>query len=289
MYRWTLPLLALIAIATTATAQDDINVDQFSDTGAPEEEAEFTPWADKVILDTRSRSLRFVWLDSGESTKVAFTKISELTYLPAYQGSAAELVVTTTGGDRLLMVKGSTARQDSAVVASIIGMPLETIAASDEHISPPELARQEGPRLTLGAAGGPFAMMDLGEALEEDSGFGNVTDTVVYEAPDGFIGTRDGRGELDRSAIALGIRSKMDTYRGCYQRQLQRTPNLQGTVTVEFVVDDVGVVDRARVASSSLGNAKVEQCIVQNLEGSQFPVPRGGTVVVTYPFNFTRG
>lgn len=289
MYRWTLPLLALLAIASTATAQDALRTDQFSDTGAPEEAAEFSAWADKVILDTRSRALRFIWLDSGESTTVSFSTIRTLTYLPAYQGAVAELVVTTTAGERLLMLKGSTTRQDSAVVAAIIQIPLETIATSDEHLTPPELMSQEGPHLTLGEAEGPFAMMGLGEPLEADSGFGNVTDTVVYEAPQGFTSARDGRGELDKSAIALGIRQKIDIYKGCYQRQLQRTPNLQGTITVEFVVDDVGVVDRARVASSSLGNAQVEQCILQNLEGSQFPVPRGGTVVVTYPFNFTRG
>ncbi|MFT5681280.1 MAG: TonB family protein [Myxococcota bacterium] len=289
MYRWTLPLIAFIALATTATAEDPLNIDQFSDSGAPDVEVEFTPWADKVIIDTRSRVLRFVWLDSGESTKVSFSKISQLTYLPAYQGSDAELVVTTTGGDRHLMVKGSTARQDAAVIAAIIARPLETIAASDEHVSPPELAQQAGPRLTLGAANGPFAMMGLGEPLEEDSGFGNVTDTITYAAPAGFTSASDGQGEMERSNIALGIRAKMGVYKGCYQRQLQRSPNLQGTVTVEFIIDEVGVVSRARVASSSLGNEQVEKCLVQNLEGSQFPNPRGGTVVVTYPFNFTRG
>jgi TonB family protein len=289
MYRWTLPLLALIAIASTATAQDGLNTESFSDTGAPEEEAEFSAWADKVIIDTRSQALRFIWLESGESTTVSFSAISTLTYLPAYQGAVAELIVTTTAGERLLMLKGSTTRQDSAVVASIIQLPLETLATSDEHITPPERISQDGPRLTLGATEGAFAMMSLGEPLEEDSGFGNVTDTVVYAAPQGFTSARDGRGVLEKSEIALGIRQKINIYKGCYQRQLQRIPNLQGTITVEFVVDDVGVVDRARVASSSLGNAQVEQCILQNLEGSQFPVPRGGTVLVTYPFNFTRG
>ncbi len=219
---------------------------------------------------------------------MSFSKIDKLTYLPAYQGRTAEVNITTTGGERLLMVKGSTARQDAKVIAAILGRPLQTIASSSDHIAPAELARKKGPRLTLGSASGPFAKMDLGQPLEEESGFGNVTDAVVYEAPAGFKSASDGRGELDRSGIALGIRAKMDTYKGCYQRQLQRTPNIQGMVTVEFIIEEDGIVSRARVASTSLKNPQVEQCIVQNLEGSQFPVPRGGTVVVTYPFNFTR-
>ena len=288
MIRWTLPLVALIALTSSAIA-DPIDVDQFSDTGAPDVEEVFTPWADKVIIDTRSRALLFVWHADGNTERVSFSKIAQLLYLPAYQGSASELVVVTTGGQRHLMVLGATARGDAQVVAAVLGSPLETIASSDEHIAPTDLGREQGPRLTLGSVSGPFATQPLGEALEEDSGFGNVTDTVIYEAPDGFLGSRDGEGTIERSGIALGIRAKMATYRGCYQRQLQRTPNIAGAVTIEFVIEQDGLVSRARVASTSLRNETVEQCLVQNLEGSQFPLPRGGTVVVSYPFNFTRG
>ena len=213
----------------------------------------------------------------------------QVLHLPAYQGATAEVVLETVDGSRYLVGMGATARQDAQVVAAIFERPLKTIAASDAHLVPRDRAGEEGPRLTLGLISSPFAAQDLGAVLDQSSDFGNVTDTMVYDAPAGFMNDSDGDGDLERSGIALGIRTKMSTYKGCYQRQLQRTPSLQGTITVEFIIEEDGLVERARVASSSLNNAQVEQCIIQNLRGSQFPTPRGGTVVVTYPFNFTRG
>jgi TonB family protein len=290
MFRWTLTFVALIALSRVATADDDFITEQPSDTGtAAEAETEAAPWADKVLIDTQSRSVLLVWFEGEQTQEVPFTEVSQLLHLPAYQGSAAEVLLETADGTRHLLVMGTTARQDAQVLAAIMAAPLKTVATSDEHLVPPEQAGDPGPRLTLGSISSPFAGQDIGEALEESSGFGNVTDTVSYTAPAGFIRGSDGTGELERSGIALGIRTRMSTYKGCYQRQLQRTPNLRGTITVEFVIEKDGLVERVRVASSSLNNEQVEQCIVQNLEGSQFPTPRGGTVVVTYPFNFTRG
>jgi len=290
MFRWTLAFVSLIALSSAATADDgDINTEQFSDTGTPEAEPELASWADKALIDTQSQAVLLVWYDSEQTQQIPFAEISQLLHLPAYQGTAAEVILETTDGSRHLLVMGSSARQDAQVIAAILERPLKVIATSDEHIVPPERASEDGPSLTIGSISSPFAAQDLGAVLEESSDFGNVTDTVVYAAPAGFTRGSDGSGELERSGIALGIRTKMSTYKGCYQRQLQRTPNLQGTITVEFIIEEDGVVERVRVASSSLNNAQVEQCIVQNLEGSQFPTPRGGTVVVTYPFNFTRG
>ena len=288
MLRWTLTFIALIVLSRTASA-DELILDEPDDTAAPEVEPEIIAWADKVLIDTRSRAVLLVWHESEQTQQIPFSEITQVQHLPAYQGSTAEVVLETVDGSRHLMGMGSTARQDAQVVAAIFQRPLTTIAASEDHLVPPERAGEDGPRLTLGSISSPFAAQDLGAALGDGSDFGNVTDTVTYNAPAGFINESDGTGELERSGIALGIRTKMSTYKGCYQRQLQRTPSLQGTITVEFVIEEDGLVERARISSSSLNNEQVEQCIIQNLEGSQFPTPRGGTVVVTYPFNFTRG
>ena len=80
--------------------------------------------------------------------------------------------------------------------------------------------------------------------------------------------------ELSRAALVEQINSRSD--------DLQ---DLQGRVAVKFIISPTGAVQTAAMASSSLGNAKAEQCIVNAVRRWTFPSPEGGgIVVVTYPF-----
>ncbi|HMV68857.1 MAG TPA: AgmX/PglI C-terminal domain-containing protein, partial [Myxococcota bacterium] len=97
-------------------------------------------------------------------------------------------------------------------------------------------------------------------------------------------------GGLDRSLIDAVIKRKMSQIKYCYQRELQKDPSLSGKLTVQFTIAKDGSVSQAKVASSTLGSAAVDQCVVQRFFQMQFPEPKGGgIVVVKYPFIFSGG
>ena len=95
-------------------------------------------------------------------------------------------------------------------------------------------------------------------------------------------------GSLDRSQVDEVVKRHLSAIRYCYQRELQREPNLSGKVVVKFVISGDGSVSSSTLQSSSLGHAGAEQCVVDRFLRMSFPEPRGsGMVVVKYPFLFS--
>lgn len=96
-------------------------------------------------------------------------------------------------------------------------------------------------------------------------------------------------GGLDKDQIAAVINRHIGEVIYCYEKGLQVRPDLKGRVGVKFVINGGGAVSTASVASSSLGSAQVEGCIISRLKGWQFPKPVGGVnVKVQYPFVLKR-
>jgi TonB family protein len=98
-------------------------------------------------------------------------------------------------------------------------------------------------------------------------------------------GEADVRGSLSREVIRRVIRRHINEVRFCYEQELTARPDLAGRVTVSFIIAATGAVQTASVASSTLSNARVEQCIVTAVRRWTFPAPDGGGIVgVNYPF-----
>lgn len=97
-------------------------------------------------------------------------------------------------------------------------------------------------------------------------------------------------GTLDRSELQQVVRRYQNQVRYCYERELVKNADLQGKLTVKFVVGADGGVASASVQESTLENTSVETCIVGRFMRMQFPKPKGGgIVVVSYPFVFAPG
>lgn len=94
------------------------------------------------------------------------------------------------------------------------------------------------------------------------------------------------QGRIDREAVAKVVNAHLQDVRGCYERALLRDPALAGQVVLEWTISSGGKVTSSRTKSATLKNNAVEACILQSLEGWQFPPARGGAVVVSYPFLF---
>jgi TonB family protein len=98
-------------------------------------------------------------------------------------------------------------------------------------------------------------------------------------------GKADVRGSLSKEVIRRIIHRHINEVRFCYEQELNQRPDLQGRVSVKFIISPTGAVQTAALAASTISNGKVEQCVVEAVRRWTFPSPEGGgIVVVTYPF-----
>jgi hypothetical protein len=102
-----------------------------------------------------------------------------------------------------------------------------------------------------------------------------------------MLGSRS--GTLPPLVIRQVVRASYGVFRGCYERGLVTNPNLEGRVTVRFVIQVDGSVGDVTNGGSDLPNDEVVQCVLQGFVGLRFPAPRGGIVTVQYPIMLQPG
>ncbi|WP_437586046.1 AgmX/PglI C-terminal domain-containing protein [Sorangium sp. So ce1000] len=105
-------------------------------------------------------------------------------------------------------------------------------------------------------------------------------------APSVRMGATQVSGRLPPEVIQRIVRQNFGRFRLCYERGLQRDPNLQGRVTVRFTIDPRGAVVNARDGGFDLPDAAVVSCVVRAFHDLSFPAPEGGNVDVVYPVLF---
>ena len=95
-------------------------------------------------------------------------------------------------------------------------------------------------------------------------------------------------GGLSKEVIGEVIRRHWNEIKYCYEKVLQKDPNLQGKVAVNFVIDGSGSVAEAMATEDSVGSSgAVSGCMTQRIRRWKFPEPKGGgQVIVTYPWVF---
>jgi len=74
--------------------------------------------------------------------------------------------------------------------------------------------------------------------------------------------------------------------RACYELAVQRTPGLQGTITLSWDVTPRGLVEHAAIASSTVHDATLEKCMLDKLTTWHFPSNDAPTHIAAYPFVF---
>jgi len=98
------------------------------------------------------------------------------------------------------------------------------------------------------------------------------------------------KGALDKDIIRRIVRAHINEVRYCYNKGLVVDPSLEGRVAIQFTIGPTGKVPVAVVASTTLSDKKVGQCIAKSVKRWKFPKPTGGgVVVVTYPFVLSPG
>jgi hypothetical protein len=98
------------------------------------------------------------------------------------------------------------------------------------------------------------------------------------------------RGSLDKEFIRDVIRSHISAVRACYESGLSGNLALEGRISYQFTIASDGTVMASAIQSSTMNDAKVEDCVGREICNWEFPKPLGGgIVIVSYPFNFTAG
>lgn len=95
-----------------------------------------------------------------------------------------------------------------------------------------------------------------------------------------------GQGQLDRDEIQKVINDNINSIQRCYERELLKTPGLSGKIQVEWTIGTSGTVRGSRQTFTSMNSTNVSNCILGAIRGWRFPKPRGGEVIVNYPFIF---
>ncbi len=93
-------------------------------------------------------------------------------------------------------------------------------------------------------------------------------------------------GLLPMEAVRRVVDEHIAEIQQCYENALLRTPGLTGKVVLEWTIGLSGGVERVTTKVSTLRSPGVAGCAVESLRRWRFPRPKGGVVVVSYPFLF---
>ncbi len=118
------------------------------------------------------------------------------------------------------------------------------------------------------------------------SGHGRLGRSHRAAPPRVRMGTTNVSGRLPPEVIQRIVRSNFGRFRVCYQAALKNNPNLQGRVSVRFVISRSGTVNSVS-GSGDIPDQSVVACVTRAFYSLTFPQPEGGIVTVSYPIVFT--
>jgi hypothetical protein len=93
-------------------------------------------------------------------------------------------------------------------------------------------------------------------------------------------------GFCAKGNIAKVVKARMGAIKFCYEKELQTYPDLQGKVTMKWTIEEDGSISSVGVASDTLKNKRVIQCMRHTVKKLRFDKPQGGTCVIRWPFVF---
>lgn len=94
------------------------------------------------------------------------------------------------------------------------------------------------------------------------------------------------QGSLSRADVYQEINRHLGKIQGCYENELLKNPGIAGKITFEWTVKTNGRVRGVREISSTVGEKAVSKCVQRVIDKMKFPRPKGGEVIIRYPFIF---
>jgi hypothetical protein len=146
-----------------------------------------------------------------------------------------------------------------------------------------------GEGIGLGNFGGLGHGAGTGTGQGIGNGHGRLGGGHKVSAPRIREGATSVNGRLPPEVIQRIVRQNFGRFRLCYENGMKNNPNLQGRVSVKFVIDRSGAVAMTADGGSDLPDQGVVQCVVRGFGNLSFPQPEGGIVTVVYPIMFNPG
>lgn len=95
-------------------------------------------------------------------------------------------------------------------------------------------------------------------------------------------------GSLKREEIQRVVNRHLSQIKACFNKELTKDPNLEGKVTMSWVIGESGAVVMSKVSQDTVRSPGMSVCVKRVIDRMKFPRPRGGgTVNVRYPFLFS--
>jgi len=140
----------------------------------------------------------------------------------------------------------------------------------------------------VGIGRGPLGTIGLGTGeVGTGIGVGRPGGTHVAKGPVmRTAGDTTVSGRLPAQVIQRVVRQNFGRFRMCYEQGLAKNPNLEGRVSVRFVIGRDGAVS-AVSGGGDLPDAGTTSCVTSAFYGIAFPAPENGIVKVTYPLMFS--
>ena len=166
------------------------------------------------------------------------------------------------GGERLLQQRSGALHDSDRSTASFIGL--------------------SGEGTKLAAMGGGFG---------KGVGYGQGDHANVSGQGHSFVAMDNSKSTVEegltRDEVGEVIHQHISEVRYCYESSMLRLPQVEGKLLMGFTISGNGTVRTAEVKSSTLPDAKLDDCILRRLVGWKFPNTKGGVdVAVSYPFIF---
>ena len=103
-------------------------------------------------------------------------------------------------------------------------------------------------------------------------------------------GTSDEAGKADclsRAIVKRAISRRRNQIRACYEAELLRDRDLEGSVQVKLTIGQDGKVSDFYVTKNTTGKAEIPRCLEHKLRDLEFPAfDQCEQVVINHPFNF---
>jgi hypothetical protein len=92
---------------------------------------------------------------------------------------------------------------------------------------------------------------------------------------------------IDKKMVDFVIFNKTEEIRSCYNAALRKNPGLHGDLKISWTILESGKAKDIKILDSNMIDKNLINCIESRLMVWNFPKPKNGSVVVTYPFQFS--
>jgi len=111
---------------------------------------------------------------------------------------------------------------------------------------------------------------------------------VTIERTGSITASEEAAGQRDEQSLRSVVQNQMPRLEYIYKKHLKRNVNLEGKVNVDIHISASGRVTKVDVLEDTVGNREFTNELLTTIRRWRFPPIDRGSVVVNYPFVFTR-